>query len=145
MTNRFTKPFTQQEPLPNEAIENAIEVMQGGRLHRYNTIEGETSHASLLEKEFSEYQGSKYCLACTSGGYALHIALRCAGLKPGDPVLTNGFTLAPVPGAIHNAGGQPVLVETEADLTIDLVDLEKKSKIVKSQVSNAFSYAWSYC
>jgi len=128
MTRKFSKPFTQQESLSDEAIENAISVMQGGRLHRYNTIEGETSHASLLEQEFAQYQGSKYCLACTSGGYALHVALRCAGLKPGEPVLTNAFTLAPVPGAIHNAGGQPILVETEADLTIDLVDLDVKAK-----------------
>ena len=49
-------------------------------------------------------------------------------MKAGEPVLTNAFTLAPIPGAIHNAGGQPVLVETEADLTIDLVDLETKAK-----------------
>ena len=124
----FSKPFTQQEPLSNQAIENAVSVMQGGRLHRYNVSEGETSQAALLESEFAEYQGSKYCLACTSGGYALHIALRCAGLKAGEPVLTNAFTLAPVPGAIHNAGGRPILVETEADLTIDLSDLENKAR-----------------
>ena len=128
MTKSFSKPFTQQEPLSEQAIENAVSVMQGGRLHRYNTIKGETSQASLLEKEFADYQGVRYCLACTSGGYALHIALRCIGLKPGEPVLTNAFTLAPVPGAIHNAGGQPVLVETEIDLTIDLVDLEAKAR-----------------
>ena len=66
MTKSFSKPFTQQEPLSEQAIENAVSVIQGGRLHRYNTIEGETSQASLLEKEFADYQGSKYCLACTS-------------------------------------------------------------------------------
>ncbi len=133
MTDRFTKPFTQQEPLSNEAIESAINVMRGGRLHRYNVAEGETSQVSLLEQEFADYQGSKYCLACTSGGYALHIALKSAGLKLGKPVLTNAFTLAPVPGAIHNAGGKPILVETETDLTIDLTDLENKAKSAKAK------------
>ncbi len=127
-SRRFRKPFTQQEPLSPEAIENAVNVMQGGRLHRYNVAEGETSQASLLEQEFADYQDAKYCLACTSGGYALHISLRCVGLKAGEPVLTNAFTLAPVPGAIHNAGGKPVLIDTEADLTIDLKDLESKAK-----------------
>ena len=130
----FSKPFTQQESLPAEAIENAIKVMQGGRLHRYNVTQGETSHAALLEREFADYQGSKYCLTCTSGGYALHIALRCLGIKSGEPVLTNAFTLAPVPGAIHNAGGKPVLVETQADLTIDLNDLEKKAKSTSARL-----------
>ena len=125
---KFSKPFTQQESLPQEAIDNAISVMQGGRLHRYNVLQDEVSHTSLLEQEFAHYQGSKYCLACTSGGYALHIALRCLGIKSGEPVLTNAFTLAPVPGAIDNAGGKPVLVETEANLTIDLNDLEDKAK-----------------
>ena len=125
---RFSKAFTQQEPLPQDAIDNAVAVMQGGRLHRYNVSQGEISQAALLEKEFADYQGTQFCLACTSGGYALHIALRCLGLGFGEPVLTNAFTLAPVPGAIHNAGGKPVLVETEPDLTIDLNDLENKAR-----------------
>ena len=38
------------------------------------------------------------------------------------PYLTNAFTLSPVPGAIAGAGGQPVFVETTADLVIDLDD-----------------------
>ena len=42
------------------------------------------------------------------------------------PVLTNGFTLSPVPGAIEAAGGRPVLIEITDDLVIDLDDLEAK-------------------
>ena len=42
----FGKPFTQQEPIPEAAIERAVEVMRGGRLHRYNTVEGETAEAA---------------------------------------------------------------------------------------------------
>ena len=80
----FTRPFTQQEPINQEAIEAAIEVLKSGRLHRYNTIENELSEVSLLEEEYAAYQGSKYCLACASGGYAMTIALKAAGLKPGE-------------------------------------------------------------
>ena len=32
----FTGNFTQQEAIPADAIEAAVAVMQGGRLHRYN-------------------------------------------------------------------------------------------------------------
>ena len=124
----FKKPFTQQEPIPEAAIARAVEVMRGGRLHRYNTLEGEVSETALLEREFAAYIGAPYALACASGGYALHVALRSAGLMPGDPVLCNAFTLSPVPGAIHNAGGRPVLVEITEDLTIDLEDLARKAK-----------------
>lgn len=122
----FTGSFTQQEPIDEKAIAAAVDVMRTGRLHRYNSAPGEMSAVSLLEEAFAVYQGSRYCLACASGGYAMHVALRAAGVTQGDPVLTNAFTLAPVPGAIANAGGRPVLVETTEDLVIDLDDLEQK-------------------
>lgn len=121
----FRKSFTQQEPLPEAAIEAAVAVMRSGRLHRYNTAEGEMAPAALLEEAFARWLGVPYCLACASGGYALHIALRALDLAPGTPVLCNGWTLSPVPGAIVNAGARVVLVETGADLTIDCDDLER--------------------
>ena len=126
MTRTFKGSFTQQEPLPADAVARAIEVMNSGRLHRYNVAPGEISETALLEKEFAGYLGASYCLAVASGGYALTTALRGLGLQHGDPVLTNGFTLAPVPGAIAGAGGRPVLVETTEDLVIDLDDLARK-------------------
>ena len=126
VTKAFSRPFTQQEPINQEAIDAATQVLKSGRLHRYNTIEGELSEASLLEEEYAAYQGSKYCLACASGGYAMSVALKAAGLKPGESVLTNTFTLAPVPGSISNAGGNPVFVEITKDLVLDLDDLSRK-------------------
>ena len=67
----FDKTFTQQEPIPRSAINGAVRVLKTGRLHRYNTIEGELSETALLEKEYAFWQKSKYCLATTSGGTAL--------------------------------------------------------------------------
>ncbi len=119
----FHKSFTQQEAIPDEAIAAAVAVMRTGRLHRYNVTEGEAGETALLESEFADYLGVPFCIACASGGYALHIALRSLGLADGEPVLTNAFTLSPVPGAIHNAGARPVLVEIGPDYTIDLDDL----------------------
>lgn len=123
----FNKSFTQQESIPEAGIEAAVEVMRSGRLHRYNTQNGERSETDLLEIEFADYMGVPFALACASGGYALHIAMRAAGVEPGDKVLCNAFTLAPVPGAIHNAGAEPVLVEMAEDLCIDLDDLERQA------------------
>ena len=123
----FTKPFTQQEAIPDAGIARAIEIMQSGRLHRYNLAQGEESEASKLEIEFAQWQGVDYCLACTSGGYAIQLALRVAGVKPGDKVLANAYTLAPVPGAIHNVGAVPVLVDIDENYHIDLNDLDTKT------------------
>ena len=41
----FAGSFTQQEPIPEEAIDAAVAVMRHGRLHRYNTAPGETAEA----------------------------------------------------------------------------------------------------
>jgi len=70
MVEHFQKPFTQQEPIPEDGVARAVEILQNGRLHRYNVIEGETSEATLLEEEYAAYQGAKYCVAVTSGGQA---------------------------------------------------------------------------
>ena len=126
MTDKFTGSFTQQEPIPAEGIAAANAVMQSGRLHRYNTSGDEIAEAALLEEEFATTVGSKYCLAVASGGYAMTTALRASGVKHGDKVLTNAFTLAPVPGAIAAVGGVPVFVGVTEDLLIDLDDLSTK-------------------
>jgi dTDP-4-amino-4,6-dideoxygalactose transaminase len=123
----FHKEFTKQEPIPEEAIQRAVELMQSGRLHRYNTASGEDSDVSLLEKEFAEYVGSRYCVAFCSCGSSIYIALKCAGVRTGDKILSNAFTLAPVPGAIENAGATPIFIECSENYTIDLDDLERKA------------------
>jgi dTDP-4-amino-4,6-dideoxygalactose transaminase len=126
MTEKFTGSFTQQEPIPDEGIVAANAVMRSGRLHRYNTSGDEIAEAALLEEEFAATVGSKYCLAVASGGYAMTTALRASGVGHGDKVLTNAFTLAPVPGAIAAVGGVPVFVGVTEDLVIDLDDLAAK-------------------
>ena len=126
MTENFTGSFTQQESIPEAGIEAALAVMRHGRLHRYNTAAGELSETALLEQEYAQYLGAKYCLAVASGGYAMATALRALGVGHGDRVLSNAFTLAPVPGAIAAVGAQPVFVGVTEGLTIDLDDLEAK-------------------
>ena len=123
---KFTGSFTQQEPILVEAIEAAVSVLQSGRLHRYNLAGDEVGEVAQLEAEYRDWQGSKYCVAVTSGGQALQIALRACGVQPGDPVLTNAFTLAPVPSAISAVGGKAILVEIDANLRLELDDLEAK-------------------
>ncbi|MBY4892976.1 DegT/DnrJ/EryC1/StrS family aminotransferase [Rhodobacteraceae bacterium N5(2021)] len=130
----FTGNFTQQEPIPEAAIDAAVAVMRSGRLHRYNTAPGDDGEVAKLEQEFADAVGAKYCLAVASGGYAMGAALRAVGVGPGDKVLTNGFTLAPVPGAIAAVNAVPVFVEVTESLTIDLEDLSLKAKTSGSKV-----------
>ena len=126
-TSRFEGNFTQQEAIPDDAIAAAVAVMQNGRLHRYNVATAEEiSETAALEIEFAKYQNQQFCLACASGGYALQLAMRAFGLKTDEPVLTNGFTLSPVPGAIAAVGAKTVLVECTSELVLDLDHLEQQ-------------------
>ncbi len=125
-----TKPefdLTRQEPIPPAGIEAALALMASGKLHRYGETGGQPSEVSTLEAEFARELGVKYCVAMNSCGSTMFVALRAAGVMPGDAVLSNCFTLAPVPGAIAHAGARPVLVDVTDDYTIDLDDLERKA------------------
>ncbi|MGI9382421.1 MAG: DegT/DnrJ/EryC1/StrS family aminotransferase [Methyloligellaceae bacterium] len=114
--------------LPETAIEAAVDLMRSGRLFRYGEYGGDGDHAALLEEEFAHAVGSRYCIGVNSGGSAIFIALKSAGVGPGDKVLLNAFTLAPVPGAIDHAGAKPVFVEINESYHIDLEDLAHKAE-----------------
>jgi dTDP-4-amino-4,6-dideoxygalactose transaminase len=131
---RFTGSFTQQDPIPAAGIAAALAVMEHGRLHRYNLAPGETGEVVALEEEFAAYVGARYCLAVASGGAAMALSLRAAGVGQGDAVLSNAFTLAPVPGAIHAVGARPVFVETTEALTIDLAHLAERAAATGARV-----------
>ena len=122
----FDKDLSQPEPIPDVGIARAVDLMRSGRLHRYGETGGVVPEPSLLEQEYAAYVGAKYCVAMSSCGATLFVALKTLGVGPGDKVLTSTFTLAPVPGAIAHAGADPVLVETTDSYTTDLADLERK-------------------
>lgn len=111
------------EPIPRAGIEAAVALMESGALFRYTESAPEDSPVAAWESEFASYVGQKYAVAVNSCGAALYLALHCQGVGPGDHVLLNSWTLAPVPGAVAHVGARPVFVETSADLTIDLDDL----------------------
>ena len=114
-------------PIPEDGIAAAERVLRSGCLHRYGETRGDASEVSLLEAEFAAHLGTRFCVAVNSCGSAMFLALLCTGVRPGDRVLMNAFTLAPVPGAVAHAGAEPVLVEVTPDLVIDLDDLRAKA------------------
>lgn len=119
--------LTWQEPVPHDGVQAALALMQSGKMHRYGETGAKPGEAAALEAEFAAALGLPYCVAMNSCGSTMFAALRCSGVRPGDKVLSNCFTLAPVPGAIAHAGAVPVLVDVTEDLLIDLDDLQRKA------------------
>jgi len=73
-----------------------------------------------FEKELARTWGLPHAIGCASGLDAIEIALRCAGLEPGDRVLTTPLSAFATSLAILRAGGEPVFVDVDASGLLDL-------------------------
>lgn len=78
-----------------------------------------------FEAEFAAYIGVRFAVGVASGTDALVLALRAAGIGPGDEVVTVSHTAVATVAAIELAGATPVLVDIEPDhYTLDPARLE---------------------
>ena len=124
----LNRDLSKPEAIPQKAVQRANELMMEGTLCRYGEEDAASGEVSLLEREYADYMGLPYALGLNSCGCAMFVALKAVGVQPGDKVLMNAFTLAPVPGSIAHAGAEAIMVEITSELTISLEDLEAKAK-----------------
>ena len=72
----------------------------------------------------------KYAVALSAGTAALHMAVKLAGVKPGDKVFCSDMTFDATVNPVVYEGGVPVFIDTEYDTwNMDPVALEKAFEI----------------
>lgn len=79
-----------------------------------------------LEKRFADMLGVKYALTVSNCTAALHLAVLCMDIEPGDEVITPSLTFVATANVIRYAGGVPVFCDivSENNLCIDPEKLE---------------------
>ena len=79
-----------------------------------------------VERLTCEKVGCKYAVALSCGTAALHLAVKLAGVKPGDKVFCSDMTFAATVNPVVYEKGIPVFIDTEYDTwNMDPVALEK--------------------
>jgi dTDP-4-amino-4,6-dideoxygalactose transaminase len=84
------------------------------------------AEVEAFEAEFAAYCGVDHGVGLNSGTSALHLALRAAGVGPGDEVITVSYSFVATVAAILQAGATPILVEIDpATKLIDPAAVER--------------------
>lgn len=79
-----------------------------------------------VERLACEKIGCRYAVGLSAGTAALHMAVKLAGVKPGDRVFCSDMTFDATVNPVVYEGGIPVFIDTEYDTwNMDPVSLEK--------------------
>ncbi len=79
-----------------------------------------------IESQIAHKLGCKYAVGLATGTSALHLAVKMAGVKPGDKVFCSDMTFAATVNPVVYEKGVPVFIDTEPDTwNMDPVALEK--------------------
>lgn len=103
----------QWEDLAADALAAVQRVGASGRLILGDEVAG-------FEAQFAQWWGVGHAVGVASGTDALEIALRCAGVAPGDRVLTTPLTAFATTLAILRAGAMPVWCDVDDSGAMDL-------------------------
>jgi len=86
--------------------DNVAAVVQGGFVSSIGIAIAD------FETELATFTGAKHAVALVNGTAALHLALHCTGVEPGDEVLVPALTFAATAHAVLMAHAEPHFVDS---------------------------------
>src|SRR5256886_7190827 len=97
---------TQYDALRSEVLTALEEICKSSRF-------AQGPATAEFETKFAVYCGASHCVSLNSGTSALHLALRCLNVGPGDEVVTVSMTFIATAWAISYVGATPVFVDVD--------------------------------
>lgn len=102
-------------------------VMEAYRTNWMSTL---GANITEVEKMICKKVGCKYAVALSAGTASLHMAVKLAGVKPGDKVFCSDMTFGATVNPVVYEGGVPVFIDTEYDTwNMNPVALEKAFEV----------------
>lgn len=72
-------------------------------------------NVDCFEKETASYVGVRHAAALTAGTAALHLAVKLAGVRPGDKVFCSDLTFSATVNPVSYEGGEQVFIESDRE------------------------------
>lgn len=123
------KPFENKVWLSSPTM-HGDEIKWVEEAYRTNWMSTVGENINEVERLTCEKVGCKYAVALSAGTASLHLAMKLAGIKPGEKVFCSDMTFSATVNPITYEGGIPVFIDTEYDSwNMDTVALEKAFEI----------------
>jgi dTDP-4-amino-4,6-dideoxygalactose transaminase len=126
------------DPIPLVAIERQHEALASELRAAFDRVVGTSAfilgeEVERFEEEFAAYCGVRHCVGVASGTAALTLAMKAAGIGPGDEVIVPAHTfVASALGVVH-AGATPTFCDV--DDGTGLLDLGSAADAVTSRTA----------
>ena len=72
-------------------------------------------YVDRFEEMICKITGAKYAIATVNGTCALHVALKLAGVQPGDEVITQPLSFVATANSIAYCGAKPIFLDVELE------------------------------